>query len=50
MKEDELKERLEERLRDYVGWPNIDVVRQSITEEILEEVEKDDDLIERHET
>ena len=38
---DRFEARLRERLKTYVGLPNIVVVRQSIAEEIIEEVESD---------
>lgn len=36
-----LRKKIEERLKDYIGLPNIEIVRDSIYQEILEELEKE---------
>lgn len=43
MNEDLLRIRLEERLKQYIGLPNIEVVKNSIFEEIKDEIETNEE-------
>lgn len=40
--EDLLKIKIEERLKTYVDLPNLEIVRNSIKEEILKEIEENE--------